>query len=112
MAKYICVCSVAHSCLIHCDFMDCSPPGSSVHGISQAAYWSGLPCPTLEDLPDQRIEPAFPVSSAQAGGFFPTEPLGKPHAYLNEYWKNITHTLSPRVIIVNAEIDVKVGTSW
>ena len=77
MAKYICVCSVAHSCLIHCDFMDCSPPGSSVHGISQAAYWSGLPCPTLEDLPDQRIEPAFPVSSAQAGGFFTTVPPGK-----------------------------------
>ena len=25
--------------------MDCSPPGSSVHGILQARYWSGLPCP-------------------------------------------------------------------
>ena len=24
---------VAQSCLILCDFMDCSPPGSSVHGI-------------------------------------------------------------------------------
>ena len=27
---------VAHSCLILRDPMDCSPPGSSVHGISQA----------------------------------------------------------------------------
>ena len=25
-----------------CDPMDCSPPSSSVHGISQEEYWSGL----------------------------------------------------------------------
>ena len=30
------VCSVAHSCLTLCDPMDCIPPGSSVHGFSQA----------------------------------------------------------------------------
>ena len=77
MAKYICVCSVAYSCLIHCDSMDCSPQGSSVHGISQAAYWSGLPCPTPGDLPDQRIKPVFPMSSTLAGGFFTTVPPGK-----------------------------------
>ena len=29
-------CSVAQSCPILCDPMDCSPPGSSVHGIFQA----------------------------------------------------------------------------
>ena len=28
-----------------CDPMDCNPPGSSVHGILQQEYWSGLPCP-------------------------------------------------------------------
>ena len=27
---------VTQSCLTLCDPMDCSPPGSSVHGISQA----------------------------------------------------------------------------
>ena len=32
--------------------MDCSPPGSPVHGISQEEYWSGLPCPSPGDLPD------------------------------------------------------------
>ena len=31
-----CLCSVAQLCLTLCDPMDCSPPGSSVHGISQA----------------------------------------------------------------------------
>ena len=35
-----------------CDPMDCSPPGSPVHGISQEEYWSGLPCPSPGDLPD------------------------------------------------------------
>ena len=29
-------CSVAKPCLTFCDSVDCSPPGSSVHGISQA----------------------------------------------------------------------------
>ena len=32
----LCACSAAQSCLILCNPMDCSPPGSSVHGISQA----------------------------------------------------------------------------
>ena len=31
-----CCCLVAKSCLTLCNPMDCSPPGSSVHGISQA----------------------------------------------------------------------------
>ena len=28
------------------DPRDCSPPGSSVHGIFQAEYWSGVPLPS------------------------------------------------------------------
>ena len=32
----ICCCLVTKSCLTLCDCMDWSPPGSSVHGISQA----------------------------------------------------------------------------
>ena len=34
-----------------CNSMDRSPPGSSVHGILQQEYWSGLPCPSPGDLP-------------------------------------------------------------
>ena len=33
------------SCPTLCDPMDCSPPGSYVHGILQARQWSGLPFP-------------------------------------------------------------------
>ena len=38
-------CLVAQSCLTHCDPMDCSPPGFSVHGILQARIleWVAMP---------------------------------------------------------------------
>ena len=55
-----------------------SSPGSSVCGILQQEYWSGLPCPPPGDLPIPGIEPSSLVSSAVAGGFFTTAPPGKP----------------------------------
>ena len=58
-----------------CSPMDCSPPGSSVLGFSQAEYWSGLPLPSPGDLPDAGVKP---MSAALASGFFTTEPPGKP----------------------------------
>ena len=64
------------SCLTLRDPMDCSPPGSSVHGILQTEYWSGLPFPTPGDLPDSGIKPTSPESPALARGFFTTEPPG------------------------------------
>ena len=47
-----------------------SPPGSSVHGILQARYWSGLPCPPPGDLPNPGTEPASLTPPALAGRFF------------------------------------------
>ena len=46
--------------------------------FSRQEYWSGLPFPTPGDHPDPGIEPTYPVSPVLAGGFFATEPLGKP----------------------------------
>ena len=39
------VCLVTQLCLTFCDPMDCSPPGSSVHGILQARIleWVAMP---------------------------------------------------------------------
>ena len=50
------MCLVAQSCPTLCDLVDCSPPGSSVHGILQARLWNGLPCPPPEDLLNPGIE--------------------------------------------------------
>ena len=48
-------------------------------GCSRQEYWSGLPFPSPGDLPDPGIEHASP---ALAGGFFTTEPPGKPSPML------------------------------
>ena len=47
--------------------MDCSPPGSSVHGIPRQEYWSGFPFPITGESsqPRDRIR-----VSCIAGGFF------------------------------------------
>ena len=62
----------AQSCSPLCDPMACSPPGSSVNGILQQEYWSGLPCPPPGDLPDPGIKPTFLASPELPGRFFTT----------------------------------------
>ena len=41
-------------------------------GFSRKEYWSGLPFPSPEDLPNAGIEPTSLMSPALAGGFFTT----------------------------------------
>ena len=58
---------------------DCSPPGSSVHGILQARIleW-GLPFPSPGDLPNPGIEPRPPALQEDA---LPSEPPVKPVSF-------------------------------
>ena len=69
-----CCCLAAKLCLTLCDPTDCSPPGSSVHGISQAGIleWVAISFSRGSSWP--RIEAAAP---ALAGRFFIAETLGK-----------------------------------
>ena len=62
-----CLCLVAQLCLTLCDSMDCSLPGSSVHRVLQAEYWSGFPFPSPGDLPNPGTELGSPEF---AGRFF------------------------------------------
>ena len=56
---YVCVRAKSlQSCLTLCDRMDCSPPGSSVHGILQARILEWVAMPSSRDLPNPGIEPA------------------------------------------------------
>ena len=59
----VCVCVlVAQSCLILCDPMDCTLPGSSVQGILQARIlkWVAIPFSRISrDLPNPGIKPKF-----------------------------------------------------
>ena len=51
---------VAQSCSALCDPMDCSSPDSSIHGILQAEYWSGLLFLSPRHLPNPGIESGLP----------------------------------------------------
>ena len=70
--KVKCESDVAQSCPILCDPVDCSLPGSSVHGILQARILESLPFPIPGDLPHPGIEPMSVTSPALTSGFFPT----------------------------------------
>ena len=74
--RWLYCCSVSKLCpnlLQPCGLLACQMPLSM--GFSRAKFWSGLPFPSPEDPPDPAIEL---VSPAMAGGFFTTEPPGKP----------------------------------
>ena len=73
--------SVTQSCPTFCDPMT-GPPGSSVYGILQVRILEWAAISSSRDLPNLRTEPAFPVDSILAGGFFYTEPPGKPISYI------------------------------
>ena len=66
---------VAQLCLTLCDPMDCSLPGSSVHGIFQARVLDWVAISFSGGLPNPGIEPRSPSLQADA---LPSEPPGKP----------------------------------
>ena len=67
------------SCLTLCDSMDHSPPGSSVHWLLEAKYWSGLPYPPAEDLPNPGIEPTSPATPTLQVHSLALSHWGSPH---------------------------------
>ena len=62
-----------------CDPMDCSLPGSSVHGIFQARVLEWVAISSSGDLPDPVIEPG---SSALQADSLPSEPPGNPIQFI------------------------------
>ena len=66
------------SCLTLWDPMDCSPPGSSVHGIFQASILERVAFSFSRDLPNPGIKSGFPALQADA---LPSKSPGKPLLY-------------------------------
>ena len=58
---------VAQSCPTLCNPMDCSPPGSSVHGILQARIKEWFAISSSRGLPDPGIELVAPALSEPPG---------------------------------------------
>ena len=81
---------VARLCPTLCNSEDCSPPGSSVPGMSQARIlkWVSIPF-SRGSPPDPGIEPGSPALQAHS---LPPEPPGKPLLYLPpEPWGKPLH---------------------
>ena len=51
-------------------------------GFFKQEYWSGLPFPSPEELPDPETEPMSAACPALASRFFTMEPPGKPVIYI------------------------------
>ena len=101
------------SCVWLCNPMDCSPPGSSVLGISQARIleWVAISFSRRSFWPRDQTHASF--VSCTAGRFFHTAPPGKPFikihlpktnfpmvtlpvTFSNFHWVNLWHLYSPR----------------
>ena len=84
----VCVhaCSVAQSCLTIWDPVDCSPPAPLSMGFSRQECWSGLPCPSPGELPDQgsKPHPLWPIGHIGIGHI----PIGRQvlHYYVQWYF--------------------------
>ena len=87
-------------CPALCDRVDCSLPGSSVHGIFQARTVEWVATSPLGNLLNPGIEPVSLMSPALAGGFFTSSTT----------WKAIFHSNSPfsSVIIFPAKNTVDI----
>ena len=76
---YAVLCLVAQSCLTFCDHMDCSPPGSSVHGDTPGKN-TGMACHAL-------LQEIFPTQGWNTG-------------ILHCRWilYHLSHQVSPRLL--------------
>ena len=72
MLLYVTICMCVLSCPALWEPMDCSPVGSSAHGLPRQEYWSGLPFPSSRDPPSPVIKPNYLASPALADRFFTT----------------------------------------
>ena len=81
------------SCPTFCDSMDCSPPGSSVHGTLQARIleWAAMLSSRGSFQPNDRTH--ISCISFTAGGFFTNEPQRKPLCiHFHHLRKNLNNT--------------------
>ena len=94
----LCCAKSLQSCPSLCDHMDCSPPGSSIHGVLQARIleWVAMPS-SRSSWPSDWTTPCLLYLLHWQGSSLPLGPPGKPHAIPLALYKHvlllwITHT--------------------
>ena len=102
-----------HALVRLCDHMDCSLPGSSVHGISQAGIleWVAISSSRGFSQPrDQtRISLGFYIGR---GRFFTTEPPGKPKYADAGLVKPRRSLTSFQILLITAVFGTRVEFAW
>ena len=73
---WLCLCIQSQPAL--CNPVDCSPPGSSIHGVSQARILEGVAISSSRGPSQPRDWVHVSWVYCTAGRFFTDEPLGKP----------------------------------
>ena len=112
---YLYTCMLAQllqSCPTLCNPMDCSPQGSSVHGILEARILEWVPMPSSRRFLQPRDWTNVSYISYIAGGVFTAATLGKPPIFMYLYlylylllvlflWRAMSNTLSLLLGLVN-----------
>ena len=82
------ICVHAKLCPTLCNPMDCSLPGSSIHGILQARMLERVTLPSSRRYSQPRIEPTSLTSPALAGRFFTTNATWETPRYIFSLFRN------------------------
>ena len=90
---------VAQLCLILCNPMDCSPPGSSVYGILQARILEWIAVRFSRGFPNPGIQPRSPALQADSLPFKPPGKALQTSLYLEKYASYPLQLRSPCVLL-------------
>ena len=82
---------VAQSCPTLCNPVNCSLPGSSVHGIFQARILEWVAISFSRGSSPPGIQPGSPALQAES---LPSEPPGKPHTVINSHCSGLVYRTS------------------
>ena len=82
--------------------MECSHEAPLSMEFCRQEYWSRVPSPSPEDLPETGIKPTSLVSPALAGGFFITSDIGE----ANIPWITTSLTLSSKKCLHCCDIHI------
>ena len=85
------VCVHAQSCPTLSDLMDCSPPGSSVHGTFQARILEWVAISFSRIFPTKELNPSLLCLLHWEAGSLALRHLGSPHTA----WVDLKASLSP-----------------
>ena len=93
-------------CPTLCDPMDCNLPGSSVHRILQAKILERVAIAPSRGSSQPRDQMHVSCTSCIAGGFFTTEPPGKPSLSINSVLNNWSLSMLERPLLSGRRIGI------